>query len=1266
MNSKKANRVEVLRAVSAALAGACVVLAAMPVDAASITRSSAFEYDANGVLIKEVVEPDSSALCVVNDYVIDGFGNRKSATTRNCNGSTVNEAAAPAAGSAALFASRTTKTGYSSDGRFAISVTNALGQTETRTFNPTLGVMTSLTGPNGLTTSWAYDGLGRKVLERRADTNGTRWAYEYCAPFNGSTLSCPTVAAGVSGSVAVSPAYVVTTTPVSSAVVNLTVVSAADGLSTSADGGNGAANGPYTKVYYDTLGRVIRTETQGPDIPGPAPTVYQDTSYDSLGRVLAKSRPYAAGASVKYWSTLAYDKLNRVISATTPDENKAAGSTTTTSYQGLTTVVTNDKGQTLTETRNVAGQVVTIKDTNDQILSKTWDAYGNLLKTTDALGNEVTLAYDTKGRKTGMKDPDMGSWTYVYDALGQLTSQTDAKAQTTMMSYDVGGRMTQKSEPSLTSNWYYDAYKDASACAKGVGKLCEVSSTNGFGRKVTYDGLGRASSTTSTIGSTYTATNTYDGNGRVAWLIYPSGVLSVKNVYTDLGYLKQVVDGSNPNNVYWKADAMDAEGHLTKQTTGNLISTVYSYYPESGRLKAIQAGSNGSTTYHVQNASYSYDTIGNLSSASDSAVGATQTYGYDALNRLTSETRLGTSVTTATVITWDYNEIGNIRSRSDVGTYKYPLSGASAVRPHAVTGITNENGLPGVVNGLSSPTYAYDANGNLTSATGRTVTWTSFNKVDTITQSAVGNVLNYLYDADGERVKETYSKNGTLQRTTIYLNPGAGAGLYYEEETTPSGGIKQKHYLSAAGGTFALLIYNKATSTWTTQYWHKDNLGSTVAVSDTVGGVKESDRMAYEPFGKRRNVNQTTDFLAILAPTTTRRGFTGHEMIDEVGLVNMNGRVFDPAISRFLSADPHIEAPGNLQSYNRYSYVMNSPLNATDPTGYWSLAKFIKAAVTYTLIPTPKNLFNLVLAAPGNPQLKGIAIAAGCSFATAGAGTAGCVAIGQAVLAKSYGAKDWQALKAGAIAGATAYAMYRVGDAFAGAGDKATNLSKFENALGHAAVGCGSAVASGGQCGSGAAGGFAGALGSNFGAAFGGNTLPGSMVVGGLASMAAGGKFGDGAKTAAYGYLFNACGHDPNGCFKIGVGLGTATGVGLAAGCDLGTAGACIAANPLIVASSTGVGATLGALADRIGNALDSVFRSEPEYVTPDPEQGDPERFRRGPNGTRIDNEDGSVWDKNKGNGHGGDQWKRWPNVKDWENGRNRESVWPDGRVRGG
>lgn len=73
-----------------------------------------------------------------------------------------------------------------------------------------------------------------------------------------------------------------------------------------------------------------------------------------------------------------------------------------------------------------------------------------------------------------------------------------------------------------------------------------------------------------------------------------------------------------------------------------------------------------------------------------------------------------------------------------------------------------------------------------------------------------------------------------------------------------------------------------------------------------------------------------------MIPTSTARGFTDHEHFDSVGLINMNGRVYDPELGRFMSADPFVQAPYNSQSYNRYSYVFNNPLSYTDPTGYIS------------------------------------------------------------------------------------------------------------------------------------------------------------------------------------------------------------------------------------------------------------------------------------------------------------------------------------------
>ena len=64
------------------------------------------------------------------------------------------------------------------------------------------------------------------------------------------------------------------------------------------------------------------------------------------------------------------------------------------------------------------------------------------------------------------------------------------------------------------------------------------------------------------------------------------------------------------------------------------------------------------------------------------------------------------------------------------------------------------------------------------------------------------------------------------------------------------------------------------------------------------------------------------------------RGFTLHEHYDDFGLINMNGRLYDPAVGRMLSPDIVIQQEHNSQAYNRYSYCFNNPLRFTDPSGY--------------------------------------------------------------------------------------------------------------------------------------------------------------------------------------------------------------------------------------------------------------------------------------------------------------------------------------------
>jgi RHS repeat-associated protein len=115
-------------------------------------------------------------------------------------------------------------------------------------------------------------------------------------------------------------------------------------------------------------------------------------------------------------------------------------------------------------------------------------------------------------------------------------------------------------------------------------------------------------------------------------------------------------------------------------------------------------------------------------------------------------------------------------------------------------------------------------------------------------------------------------------------------------------------------------------------YWtHLDRLGSPIAISDESGTIKE--KLAYDAWGKRRNLvgNATPNNLD---GEVDNKGYTGHEMLDHLDLVHMNGRVYDPLLAKFVSADPHITDPLNGQNYNRYSYVLNNPTNLTDPTGF--------------------------------------------------------------------------------------------------------------------------------------------------------------------------------------------------------------------------------------------------------------------------------------------------------------------------------------------
>ena len=133
----------------------------------------------------------------------------------------------------------------------------------------------------------------------------------------------------------------------------------------------------------------------------------------------------------------------------------------------------------------------------------------------------------------------------------------------------------------------------------------------------------------------------------------------------------------------------------------------------------------------------------------------------------------------------------------------------------------------------------------------------------------------------------------------------------------------EKYHLSTHNGGVIAVLFEKENEAPKTHYLHRDHLDSIVAITNEKGYVVE--RFFYDAFGKQLTA-VNTDGNKLYGNTIdsglTDRGFTGHRTIQS-GLIHMGGRVFDPLIARFLSADPHIQFAGNMQNYNRYSYAVS-------------------------------------------------------------------------------------------------------------------------------------------------------------------------------------------------------------------------------------------------------------------------------------------------------------------------------------------------------
>ena len=261
-----------------------------------------------------------------------------------------------------------------------------------------------------------------------------------------------------------------------------------------------------------------------------------------------------------------------------------------------------------------------------------------------------------------------------------------------------------------------------------------------------------------------------------------------------------------------------------------------------------------------------------------------ESFGYDNLDRLVS-VKSGAAET----MKISYAPNGNILFKTGVGNFSYDKN----VRPHAVTEVENADGkIPG------------DA---------LTTSFNDFGKIQLVEDAGKSLRMDFSYGPDQERWYSELSKNGTDVRTTVY------AGEY--EKITENGVTREFYYLDGN----AIVI--RENGTVRNYLAFTNNLGSILCVMDE-NGTKVFDA-SYDAWGK-----QTVTLNSI----GLHRGYTGHEMLSEFDIINMNGRLYDPVLGRFLSPDNYVQMPDNSQNFNRYSYCLNNPLKYTDPSGeFWNL-----------------------------------------------------------------------------------------------------------------------------------------------------------------------------------------------------------------------------------------------------------------------------------------------------------------------------------------
>jgi RHS repeat-associated protein len=639
---------------------------------------------------------------------------------------------------------------------------------------------------------------------------------------------------------------------------------------------------PPVITYYDFLDRKVRIETVGFD----GKSIYTDIKYNRDGQVTNRSLPYFEGETI-YWEEIEYNHLGRVIKKSSPGSDGKDLIESNIKYDGLKIETTNSENQKKTLIQDALGRTIKVEQEEDTYVSTKYDNFDNIIET-DANGIKTKMTYDELGRKIAMEDPDMGEWSYEYNAFGETTKQTDAIGQEITNEYDELSRITKTFEPEGNAIRVYD---DTTGQLEKIEFYKKDTTTPNHIKHFEYDEFSRLIKTTITIDNEeFTTENSYDEYGRIKTNSYPNDY-KIHYSYNDNNFLEKIED--NDENLIWKAIEMDSFDRIIKEEFANGITTSKTY--DSGTAQLNKILTKKEEAREIQNIEYEYDTINNLSKRYNLITNIEEKFSYDKLNRLTDKGS----------IFYTYDSRGNILSKSNYedGNAEFQYNNDN----NRLTGIE----IDGTVKELS-----YDENGNLTTnEKGTEINWTSFNKPKEIVPAS-GSKITFDYDSEHQKYRKIIADKNQI---ITYID-----GFY--EKVDEGANIFHNYYIYADGKVVAQ--YKKTESGLESDseylYFHNDYQNSVKEITNSSSNVTTISE--YSPFGIMRQTYKPVDI-----------GYTGHkhiEISDEESFIDMNARLQDPNIGRFISPDSIVSDPLDSQSYNRFSYVLNNPLKYTDPSGH--------------------------------------------------------------------------------------------------------------------------------------------------------------------------------------------------------------------------------------------------------------------------------------------------------------------------------------------